>query len=326
MGGTFGADASPGRPIEEDAMPLGRIGPTHRGAEGGAGSARAARALALLASAAMLVGCAQIAPETGWKPPEWPDASGSHLVPVRTGASGNAGREDAGSGSDGAGSDGPAGDGGSAEGTGIGSPVDTAGGDLGFIERRVRNDHSRLQARYVEIPGRNAFNDRVAGLIREAVDATGATFSPEVFPVSAGLSRAGCVPGSAGLPAAQVLSDPETGPPDGTGTAVVCEVAAAFGGYAGVTMRTVSGGPDEVKRDELVTLYADIENGEVHEAKDLWTPDAADGLWHRAVELLRREAGGLSRAPASAPDDAQLALARRALGTVRFGEGGVRFT
>ena len=274
----------------------------HPGKQRSALPARAVRLVCGTIAAALLAGCAQIAPVSGWEPPAWPPVAGVSLVvaddtPTEAGSAGAVVAD--------------------------GSAA-TGGQDLGFVERRLRNDRARLQARYVEIPGWHRFNVRMSELLRGAISGTGTAISPEVFPVSAGLSHGGCVPGSASRPAAQVLADPGTGPLDGTGTgtAFVCDITTAFGTIVGVTVRTVVGGPEGVTSDTAVTLYADVSTGEVHESGELWSAEAPGQLWTRAVELLRRQAGALSAAPVDAPDEAQLELARRALESASFTESG----
>ena len=279
----------------------------------------AARAAALLVATGLLVGCAQIPPAQGWSPPEWAETSGAQLVL----ASESSEEAEPSGGTDPAEPAEPADP---AGGGGPGDAVVPSAAELGFIERRVRNDHTRFQARYVEIPGWHLFNVRVSDLLWQQIASTGGTFTPEVFPVATGLSNAGCVPGSAAWPGERLLSDPETAPVDGAGVAVVCDVTAAFGGYVGVAMRTVAGNASGVTRDETVTLYTDLATGEVHEDRELWSDEAAEELWRNAVELLRRDAGGLSAAPLAEPAEEQLALARRALETAQLGEIGARFT
>ncbi|WP_449283014.1 polysaccharide deacetylase family protein [Leucobacter sp.] len=280
------------------------------------GAGRAVRAAAVFAAAALLIGCAQIPPVAGWSPPGWSDASGARLVRADEPSAGD---EDPGSGEHPDAGAAPVG----------GGPSDAivpSAAELGFIERRVRNDHTRFHARYVEIPGWHLFNVRVSDLLAQQIAATGGTFTPEVFPVAAGLSDAGCVPGSASWPGERLLADPETAPVDGAGVTAVCDVTAAFGAYVGVAMRVVAGDSSGVARDRTVTLYTDLATGEVYEDRDLWTAEAAGELWHRAAELLRRDVGGLSAAPLAEPGEDQLALAQRALEAAQLGESGARFT
>ncbi len=276
----------------------------HRGAR------RAVRIAALLVATGLLAGCAQIPPVAGWSPPTWAETAGAQLAP------GDAPPDEA----DTAGGADPA------EDAGAGGSLAPSASELGFIERRVRNDHTRFHARYVEIPGWHLFNVRVSDLLRQQIAATGGTFTPEVFPVAAGLSNAGCVQGAASWPSERLLTDPETAPVDGAGVAVVCDVTAAFGSYVGVAMRTVAGSSAGVTRDETVTFYTELTTGEVYEDRDLWTAEAAGELWRSAAELLRRDAGGLSAAPLDEPAEDQLALAQRALEAAQLGESGARFT
>lgn len=251
----------------------------------------------VLVSAMVLTGCARIEPVADWTPPTWPDATGVQLV-----------RGDA---ADDTASVDPATDDAAAE-----DATDDLN-DLGFIENRVRNDALDLSMRYVELPGIHAFNTRVAEVASAAIASTGGSVVPEVFPVAAGLSDRGCVAGSARWPAAQVLSDPLTGPADGRGVAVTCEVTAASGTIVGVAMRTVVGTPDKITSDTRLTLYADVSSGSVTDGSEMWGANAASELWTRAVELLRREAGGLSAAPIAAPNEKQLARAARAFEVVQ---------
>lgn len=305
-------------------MPQGAGVPRVRGGAARArrprGLRRAARGLAVLVAVGGLVACAQLPPVADWSPAEWPDSTGTRLVPADDPADdgGGDGADAASDGADGAAD--PAGAPNAADG------IVPSAAELGFIERRVRNDHTRFHARYIEIPGWHLFNVRVADLLAQQIASTGGTFSPEVFPVSAGLSNAGCVPGSAGWAGARVLADPETGPAEGDGVAVVCDLTAAFGSVVGVVMRVVAGDASGVTRDETVTLYTDLATGEVHEDRELWTDEAAGELWRSTVEQLRRDAGGLSAAPVSEPAEDQLALAQRALVAARLGESGARIT
>lgn len=186
---------------------------------------------------------------------------------------------------------------------------------LGLVPGRLRNDALAFAARYVLIPGAPAFNERVDGLLRSAIAATGLAYAPQAYPAGSGLADRGCVPGSAVWPAAEVLSRPETGPVGGVGIAVTCELTAAFGHTIGVTLRVVTGGPDGVAGDETHALLVDVSTGAVTEGMNRWSEAAPDELWRRAVELLRQRAGGLSTAPVAEPDETQLALAADALRT-----------
>lgn len=262
------------------------------------------RALAaVLAASALLVGCA---PEAvpGWAPPAPRAVPGVSLASAPI---------------DDAASPGEASDAGSGEGADpqvspAQNPAEglTAAG-LGLVAGRLRNDALPFAARYVLIPGVPAFTERVDGVLRSAIAATGLPYAPQAHPAGAGLGDRGCVPGSAAWPAAEVLSRPETGPAGGAGTAVTCELTAAFGSTIAVTLRVVAGGPEGVTTDELHPLMVDVASGAVSEGVARWSEAAPAELWARAVELLRQRAGGLSSAPVLAPDEAQLALAAGAL-------------
>ncbi len=286
----------------------------------GSTSARGgSRALAAVLTAALLLGgCARIEAVEGWTPPAWPETSGVQLVvnAASDAESGSAGNGE--SGSSGAGDD-------AASGSGAGSDAPAPAPDLnelGFIENRIRNDALALNLRSVELPGIHAFNARVAEVVTATIASVGGTFVPEVYPVAAGLSDRGCVAGSTTWPAAEVLSDPRTGPAGGSGLALTCEVTAATGSVVGVTMRTVLGTAAEVSSDTRLTLYADLATDSVFDGGELWSADAAPALWTAAVKQVRREAGGLSAAPLAAPAEAQVALAAQALASARFESDG----
>lgn len=236
------------------------------------------RLLVASATVALLAGCSEPLATPGWTPPAWEGASSVRLVAAdaRTG---------------------PALD------------------DLGFVERRVRNDAAGYQARYVEIPGATEFNKAVDAIIRAPL--AGAPLEPEAFPSGSGLADRGCVPGSAGWEADRLLTDSATGPANGSGAAVTCEIVAAFGSTVGVAMRTVTGSNGTAATDQTITFYADLKTGTVIDSADRWTPQAASELWTRGVEQLRRAAGGLSGAPIAPPSEEQTALAAQSFGYVR---------
>lgn len=186
-------------------------------------------------------------------------------------------------------------------------------GELGLVERRLRNDAIGLAARYVEVPGVPGFTETAEQLVRAAIAATGQPYTPAVFGPEAQLADRGCVAGSASWPAAEVLTRPETGPPGGIGTAITCEVTAAFGHTLIVAMRMVTGGPAGITGDALRTFVLDTASGSVTEGMPEWSPEAPSQLWTAAIELLRQQAGALSTAPVAAPDATQTALAAEAL-------------
>lgn len=264
--------------------------------------------LALAAVASLIAPLAACAPPrvVGWRPPPAPEVPGVSLV---------------------------------APGDGDGSapqpaPVDSAAQlapdplQLGLVGGRLRNDELAFAARFVYIPGAPAFNDRVDELLWQAISATGGSYAPQAQAVGAGLGDRGCVAGSGSWSAADVLSRPETGPVgvgDGVaGTAITCEVTAAFGEMIAVTLRTVTGAPDAVTSDVSHRLVADLAHGTVEELGSRWSDGAPAELWDRAVVLLRRQAGALSEAPLAAPGEDQLQLAARALDSARpLADGGV---
>lgn len=200
------------------------------------------------------------------------------------------------------------------------------GGQLGLYEGRIRNDALGVAARFVYVPGVAAFNDWVNGQIWAAIqqraDATGVSYSPEAHPVSSGLGDRGCVPGSLSWRALDVLARPETGPAGGVGTAIVCEITAAFGDLIEVRMRTVDGSPEQISSDITSVLYANVASGEIVEIVDEWTSAAPAELWRATVELLRREQGALSTAVIVEPGEDQLQIAQQALDGSRAAEGG----
>lgn len=206
----------------------------------------------------------------------------------------------------------------------VGGPTLVAhdSGELGLIERRLRNDASGVAARYVVIPGVPAFNAAVDQLVWAAIQATGVPYSPQAYGVEAGLADRGCVVGSASWAATEVLSRPETAPPGGAGTAVTCDVTAAFGQTLLISFRTVTGGPAGVTGDTLRTFVVHLGSGAVTEGMPEWSPEAPAALRSAAVELLRHDAGALSTAPLADPDEAQLALAQGALATAAHPETG----
>lgn len=195
---------------------------------------------------------------------------------------------------------------------------------------RIRSDAVALQARAAFLPGMSSFNDAVERRVRTAVDAAsaaaGTRYEPAPSPRGAGLADRGCVPGSTTAPAADVLADPALGPPGGAGTALVCEIVAATGGFLGERIRIVTGGPDGVATDTAAILYADTAAGETVEAPALWTAEAAQTLSADIVDAVRRSAGALSLAPASAGDEAQIAAIHAALATTVPTPDGLLFT
>ncbi|MGO1538415.1 MAG: polysaccharide deacetylase family protein [Leucobacter sp.] len=203
------------------------------------------------------------------------------------------------------------------------SEVDTAdtalvkvglGAELGLVGGRLRNDALPIQARYAYIPGDHPVNERVTEIVRDAIAASGKNYTPEAFPLGTGLQDRGCLAGVMDWAGEEVLADPQTGPVGGSGTAVVCEVTAAFNETIGITMRVVTGDADKVATDTRTTLYANLSDGSVMSDPHPWSDEAADAAWRTVIELIRRDAGGLSTAALEAPDEEQLALTSEALG------------
>lgn len=216
-------------------------------------------------------------------------------------------------------------------------PVDvttdaTLAGSLSAL--RVRNDAVGVHARALFLPGTGAtvapFNNAVQQTVIDAIDdrelASGAPFSPEAFDEGAGLGDRGCVAGSTGWNAVDILSDPATGPTGGEGAAVVCDVAAAVGPFLAQRLRTVVGSSDAVTADATVLRYADTSSGEIATAEALWGEGAAERLSADVIDALRRDAGALSMRQADSGDGAQLAAIRAALGTTVPSGGQLTFT
>ncbi|MBP1326746.1 peptidoglycan/xylan/chitin deacetylase (PgdA/CDA1 family) [Leucobacter exalbidus] len=267
----------------------------------------------------LLLGCAQLPADTNWSPPDWPAPATMVTVVTAAGEPAEASEtvEPAK----------PAAKADAAEATSA-APLVPADADLaGFIDGRIRNDRAGVQIRYVEIVGADSFNASVATIIDDAIASTGiSSFTPEVFDTGAGLAERGCVAGSLAIPAAELLKDPAYGPVDGDGTAVVCEVTAAFGPVVGVSFRMVAGLDGDITRDTTTALFANLETGGVTAGAELWTAEAAGELWQGTVDGLRRDAWALSAAPTQPPSDEQLALAQAALAGAGFTGAGARLT
>lgn len=263
----------------------------------------------------LLVGCAGLPTDDTWIPPAWPDNVA--VVTVLTGPDLRSGSQDdptARSTSD-----------------SVGDPVINAAvseaDTAGLIDGRIRNDRAGLQVRYVEALGADGFNARVAEILGTAIAGTGVPeWVPEVFDATAGLADRGCATGSTTRPAAELMADPAFGPAGGAGTAVTCEIVAAFGPVLGVAFRTVTGTVDSIASDRTEVLFADFEANTGIEATSIWTPEAGAELWDGAVQALRREAGALSAAGLQPPSGQQLALAEAALGSAQIGETSIQFS
>lgn len=269
-----------------------------------------------LAVVALLAACAP-EPVVGWAPAGFAPVPGVALTAGQLNSS-------AGSGSVGGSGTGSA--------TGSGRDSDTDSGEdrvsgdstsavaptpdqyaLGLYTGRLRNDAIGFAARFVYIPGVPAFNTRVSEELRAAITATGSSYAPQTYAPEPGRTERGCVPGSASLPAEEVLSGVETGPVGGAGIAVTCELAGAYGNLIEVRLRVVAGSAGGVTQDRLSVLFVDVASGQLIEVADAWNDTAAPELWRSVVELLRRNAGSLSTARIADPGEEQLALASTAL-------------
>lgn len=197
--------------------------------------------------------------------------------------------------------------------------------------QRLRNDAVGVQARMAYLPGTGdhvaALNARIDELIRSTIRQQGGDYTPVVEARGAGLSARGCLPGSTLLPASEVLSHPELGPPAGSGAAVVCDIVAAQGPFFGERLRVVVGTASEQDSDSSVVIYVDTATGETATAEDLWQEGAAAALHGDLVEAIRREAGALSRTPYGEGAEEQEDGIRAALATtVPAAEGAMAFT
>lgn len=263
-------------------------------------------AVSAVAAILLLVGCAGPPPAASWVPPSWPGAEDVELAPgAKDEASAEANPEGV-----------------SGEAVALGAAAEPAL-TAGLVDGRIRNDGAALQARYVELQGQPAFNERVAGILGAAIAGTGVpVFVPEAHGIEAGLGERGCMPGATERSGAELLADPLVGPVGGGGTAVVCELTATFGSILGVTFRTVVGANGEVAADTSVGLLVDLATGEIYDGAALWQPEAAEELWLGVVHDMQREAGALSAAPLQVPGEEQLALARAALAVPVFTQAG----
>lgn len=237
----------------------------------------------------------ELEPIAGWEPPGW-DIEGGVTVAVH----------DAG--------DQPA------------EPVATDsfgnGDTLGLMGGRIRNDSIGFAARYVQLPMRHRFNERMDEMLWEAISATGGSFTPEVFPESANLNDRGCVAGSLTWAAERVLTDPATGPVGAVGTSITCEVLEAYGSIIGVGVRVVTGSASEsteaaIAVDRVSNIYINVSDGVIYEAIPRWSVGASAALWLSVVASLRRDAGGLSTSEIAAPAEEQVALVQAALDSAR---------
>ena len=278
----------------------------------------AAACAGVLAVTVSLAGCAP-EPVAGWVPRSFSPVPGITLASdlgVHVGSAVDQG----GAANAGDGEDAPGEDRDPAEAAG---PLDApAQKQLGLYTGRIRNDEAGVAARFIYIPGVPEFNERMNQEIREAITATGKTYTPRVYAPEAGRTERGCVPGSSSWPATDVLSRVETGPSGGAGIAVACDVAGAYGDLIEVRLRTVAGDASAVVSDELTVLFVNVTSGQLLQIENQWSTAAAPELWRAVVELLRREAGALSTAPILDPDESQLALANAVLQTATTTDAG----
>ncbi|MCP2637404.1 polysaccharide deacetylase family protein [Microbacterium sp. HD4P20] len=177
---------------------------------------------------------------------------------------------------------------------------------------RIRNDDVGVQARWIELPGRAAFDSKVTEIVRASIDARvsagGVAYAPAVSPPGSGLADRGCISGSTNRTASDILADPLLGPKDGAGVAVVCDIVVATGPYLGQRIRAVSSD----STDTTVVVYANTSTGEAATADELWAHHALVTLHGEIVNLLRRDTDSLGVSVQS-PDDAGRALMSAAL-------------
>lgn len=302
--------------------------------------------LAVVVAAAVLLPACAPEPVTGWSPTGFSPVPGIVLASaqgVGSSSSEPAAASDAPGASEG---EDPAAEGGTAAEGGAAAQGDAAKDDttegatatlaprpdqkqLGVYTGRLRNDATGVSARFVYLPGVPAFNDRMNQEIRAAISATGKPYSPQSYAPEQGRTERGCVPGSSTWSAIDVLQRVETGPVNGAGAAVVCDLVGAYGNLVEVRLRTVAGdaAAGAVTVDTLAVLFVDVASGEMIQVADEWNSSAAPELWRAVVELLRRDAGALSTAPVADPDEQQLALVSTALHTAEdTAEGGLVVT
>jgi peptidoglycan/xylan/chitin deacetylase (PgdA/CDA1 family) len=208
------------------------------------------------------------------------------------------------------------------------APVEASG--IPLNPQRLRNDAVGVQARFSYLPGRgpavDAFNALVEDFVRAAIDgraaAVGVPYAPAVMPRGSGMADRGCVPGSTMRPASELLADTAFGPAGGAGVAVVCEVELIAGPVLAMRMRAVSGGPDGVSSDISTSIYVDTSTGETARGSDLWRDTAAVTVTTEIIDLLRRDAGGLSLRPAQPDDESEIAMVDEALAAAAIDDSG----
>lgn len=227
------------------------------------------RAVALLAVAGLaLSACTAPAVDSSWDLPQWPAAT----VAV----------------------------------TSMPAPLDAASVPS-LLDHRIRNDDVGIQARWVELPGDTSFDERVAEVVRGAIDAgaaaSGTGYAPAVFPQGSGMDARGCLTGSTTRPAADILADPLLGPANGVGVALVCDIVLATGPFLGQRIRTVASDGT----DTGAVVYADTATGEAVTGEELWTDDTLLWLYAEIVNMSRRQTGSIGTS-VQAPDEPGRAL------------------
>ncbi|WOQ70678.1 polysaccharide deacetylase family protein [Microbacterium limosum] len=232
------------------------------------------RALAAFAAAALVLTACAPEPDPQWQPQAWPESG--RLV----------------------------------EALPAGSTSPPAAGEAAAIGQRIRNDATGIDARWAALPGGHAVNEAIEEIVRRAIEAqsslSGQAYRPQAQDPGAGFASRGCEAGASTRAAGAVL-----GAGDAPRTVVVCEIVHAAGTLWGQSVRIVTGVGGVVTSDTTTTLYADVASGDVVDGSEI-LGDAA-GLWIDVVGMLRRQAGSLSTAPVTAPDEAQRALLRRAV-------------
>ena len=234
---------------------------------------RRAKITALVAAGLALSACSAPATDTSWAPPKWP----TQILTVTT----------------------------------MPAHLD-ADAFSSLPSFRIRNDDVGVQARWIGLPGRAAFDSKATEFIRASIEArvtaSGVAYAPAVFPPGSGLGERGCISGSTNRPAGDVLTDPLLGPKGGTGVAIVCDVVVATGPYLGQRIRAVSSD----STDTTVVVYANTSTGEAATADDLWAEDALAALHGEIVNLLRRDTDSLG-VSVQPPDEVGRAVLSAAL-------------
>lgn len=196
-------------------------------------------------------------------------------------------------------------------------------------QHRILNDKIGLQARFEVLPGKGTVNDAVLAVVDQALKQqekqSGARYTPQAHTVGAGLADRGCLQGSSTMPAESLLNDPTLAPPNGVGTAVTCDVIAAYGQFFGQRLRTVVADEDGIVSDTSTFIYVDLYTDEMFQPRDLWNESATTIVWTAVIELLRRQAGSLSLVPVVSQPDPEIVDAALA-STVLASDGSLTVT